>query len=279
MADGGHRRRLGEHLGVGADADLEILRPHLLLDEEPLQRHRRLGARLEPGEVVADRRRHLGADRGGLLGRAARLLLDHPLEHRDREGDAGRLHRLEVDRREQKGLARVARCAGRVGEDLGEGAHRLALHIPRQPGRLGRFAEVAHGGRGRADVDQLHAAEGHHGRTAQFRAPDAAGQRRDLGIVGKGEGGAHVERHGVSSSGFVFREGHLSGWRGVPSSRSPSLRDGIGRRRVGRHLAAADHALEVALLVRRIRRPSPPRRPSSAADRRRPAPAPRCRTG
>ena len=108
VADRGHRRRLGEDLGVRPDADLEILRPHALLDEQLLQRHRLRRAGLQPGEVVADQPADLGAHFRRVLGRAARLLLDHPLQHRHGEGDARRLDRLQVDRRQQPGLVRRA---------------------------------------------------------------------------------------------------------------------------------------------------------------------------
>ena len=126
MTDRGKHRRLGEDLGVGADADLEILRPHALADEQRLQGHRLLRAGLEAGEVVADDGADLLADRRRLVGGAARLLLDDALEHRDGEGDPGGLDHLQVDRRQQMGLGGVAAGAGRVGEDGGEGGDRLA---------------------------------------------------------------------------------------------------------------------------------------------------------
>src|SRR5580693_2149945 len=48
---------------------------------------------------------------------AARALLDHPLEQGLREGDAGSLDRLQVDRREQMRAARNTTVARRVGEN------------------------------------------------------------------------------------------------------------------------------------------------------------------
>ena len=146
VADRRHGLRLGEHLGVGADADLQILRPHAPPDQKLLQRHGLLRARLQPAQVVADRALDLGADRVGALGAAARLLLDDPLQHGDDEGDAGRLHRLQVDRREQPRFRGVAALARRVGEDFGERADVGALGGRGGAGGVVAFAEVAHGG-------------------------------------------------------------------------------------------------------------------------------------
>ena len=52
----------------------------------------------------------------GLRRVAARLLLDHALEHARDERDAGGLDRLQVARREQPRQRRIARALGRVGE-------------------------------------------------------------------------------------------------------------------------------------------------------------------
>ena len=112
-ADGGHRLGLGEDLGVGTDADFEILAPGALLDQHRLSR----AASGEPGlslrEIVADQRVDLGADLGGGGRIAARPLLDDALDHRDGEGDARRLDRLQVDRGKQPGFA-GSRVSGAV---------------------------------------------------------------------------------------------------------------------------------------------------------------------
>ena len=47
----------------GPDADLEILRPHALVDQQRLERHRLRRAGLQPGEIVADEAADLGAHR------------------------------------------------------------------------------------------------------------------------------------------------------------------------------------------------------------------------
>ena len=120
---GAHRRerlRLGEDLGIRADADFEILAPRALRDQHLLELHRRGRAGAQPREIVADQARHLGADRGGGGRVAVRALLDHALDHRDGEGDAGRLDRLQVDRRQQPRAAAVAGLRRRVGEQVSE---------------------------------------------------------------------------------------------------------------------------------------------------------------
>ena len=142
-ADRRHGLALGEDFGVGADADFEILRPDAALDQLGLDAGSLGRARLQPGEVMADQRGDVGADRVGLFGRAARLLLDDALEQRDDEGDARRLHRLEVDRRQQIGLLRIARGREAVLRDVGQRADRLAVGLrshsrPDRPARKRR---------------------------------------------------------------------------------------------------------------------------------------------
>ncbi len=66
-------------------------------------------ARLQLRQVMADQRGDVGADGFGLLGRAPRLFLDDALKQRGNEGDARRFHRLQIDRREQIRLLRIAR--------------------------------------------------------------------------------------------------------------------------------------------------------------------------
>ena len=67
----------------------------------------------EPGLSLLDRAAERALDFGArlrrALRRAARLLLDDAFEQRDREGDARRLHGLQVDRREQPRA-----CSGRA---------------------------------------------------------------------------------------------------------------------------------------------------------------------
>ena len=100
-ADRRHDLALGEDLGVRPDADFEILRPQALGLQHLLQFHRLRRAGLDLLDRAAERAFHVLARRSRALRRAARLLLDHALEQRDRERDARRLHGLQVDRREQ----------------------------------------------------------------------------------------------------------------------------------------------------------------------------------
>ena len=89
-----------------------------------LQLHRRGRAGLQLRQIIADQPLHLAAQLCRRRQIAARPLLDHPLQHRDGEGDAGRLERLQIDRssaatafarRASSGgvLAMISRAAGR----------------------------------------------------------------------------------------------------------------------------------------------------------------------
>ncbi len=100
-ADRRHRRRLGEDLGVRSDADFEILRPGALRDQRLLDARRLVRSRAHVREIVADQRDERRAHRLGLRRIAARLLLDHALQHARHERDAARLDRLQVARREE----------------------------------------------------------------------------------------------------------------------------------------------------------------------------------
>ena len=141
-------------------------------------------ASADPGfslrQVVADQPVHLGADRRGGVQVAARALLDHALDHRDDEGHAGGLDRLQIDRREQPRLAADRACPAACWP-----ARRPALPM-RSP--RARRADAAAGSRGLAQV--AHGRESRRmistsspSRTAttdgpaDIRPPDAPGQR------------------------------------------------------------------------------------------------------
>ena len=126
-ANGGHRLRLGKDLRVGPDADFEILAPGALLDQHRFEPHRLRRAGLELREIVAHDPRNLAADRGGRRGIDARPFLDDALQHGNREGDAGGLDRLQVDRSQQPGFGRIAIVGRRVGENSVERAERFAV--------------------------------------------------------------------------------------------------------------------------------------------------------
>ena len=200
-ADGRHRRRLREDLGVRADADFEVLAPHALLDHHRLEPRRLLRARLELREIVPDEPRDLGPDRRRRVRIAARALLDDALEHRDDEGDAGRLDGLQVDRREKPGLAAVARIRRRVGEDLLERSHPLALGVRERRGGIVLLAEVAHSREGARHVEHAARADRRDRGPLELGPPDAPRQRPG-GAVGRKNLGDRVFQagHAVSSA-------------------------------------------------------------------------------
>ena len=137
-SDRRHRLALGEHLGVGADADFQILRPGAGLDQRILEPHRRGRARLAACSRSSPSTLHdLLARLRRAFAAAARALLDHALEQRLREGDARRLDRLQIDGREQARAARAAAVARRVGENIAR-ARRCADLPPRAAPRPAR---------------------------------------------------------------------------------------------------------------------------------------------
>ena len=107
-ANRGHRLTLGENLRVGTDADLEILGPHALRDQHVLEPARLVRARPDLLQVRADDRRDRRAQAFGSSRVAACLFLDDALEQARDEGDAARLDRLQVARREQPRRVAVA---------------------------------------------------------------------------------------------------------------------------------------------------------------------------
>ena len=100
-AHGRQRLPLGENLGVGTNADLEVLRPHALCDQGVLDRARLRRAGTEVTQVAADDGHDRLPHRLGLARVAAGLLLDDALEQAGHERDAARLDRLQVARRQQ----------------------------------------------------------------------------------------------------------------------------------------------------------------------------------
>ena len=143
---------LGEDLGIGPDADLEVLGPGAARDQRRLEPHGLVGAGAQLREILAHQGHDLGPDagRGGVV--APRTLLDDAFEHRHREGDARRLHGLEVDGGEQPGPAGVAALRHGVGQHLVEPADPLAGGGAERFGGVGRLGEVAHRREARRDV-------------------------------------------------------------------------------------------------------------------------------
>ena len=107
-------------------------------------------------------------------GVAARALLDHALQHRDREGHARGLDRLQVHGCEEPRLARVARSAGVFA--------RMASSVPMLSPPASRSAAAGSGasqrsrmvGKAARDVDHALRPDRRDGRASQGRPPDAA---------------------------------------------------------------------------------------------------------
>ena len=112
---------------------------HLL---EPLRFGR---ARPHRAQVAADHRDHRGAHRFGAARVAARLLLDHPFQHRGDEGDAGRLDRLQVAGRHQPGRVLDAGRAGAVAQHFVGAGDALALVRAHCGGGVGQVQQGAAG--------------------------------------------------------------------------------------------------------------------------------------
>ena len=176
---GRHRLRLGEHLGVGAYADLEILGPDALGDQRGFYLRGLLGAGPDVAEALADHRADALADRLRARGVAFRPLLDHALQHGAREGDAAGLDRLKIVGRQKVTAGRIGLRGHAVGLQRAQAAEQapgLPLH---EGGRVVPLQHVRHGGRGaRGDVVERIAPERHHHRPLAGRphaADEAAG--------------------------------------------------------------------------------------------------------
>src|SRR5579864_7912125 len=114
--DRGQGLRLGEDLGVGANANLKVSRPRALSDKYLLESQRIRRARPDVGEVVADDRNDGLAHRLRFSRIAACLFLDDPLKHTGDESYPTRLDRLQVAGSEEPRRAVVAPVPGRVGK-------------------------------------------------------------------------------------------------------------------------------------------------------------------
>src|SRR3546814_1915527 len=77
-------------------------RPHAVVDQRLLERRGVTAARHHRSDRAADTLLEPPAHLGRLAGVAARALLDHAFDRRDREGDARCLDALEVDRRSEE---------------------------------------------------------------------------------------------------------------------------------------------------------------------------------
>jgi len=181
------RLRLGEDLGVRPDADFEILRPEPTGEQSRLQLRRHLGPGLDRTQIDADLGGERAADRVGGTRIALRLLLDHALDHACGEGDAGRLDRLAVDRRQQPGQRRIA--ARRIAvpqQRLGRSQPPAAPHGPQEAHRIIQLEQGRYR-RGRcADIVHAVVVDRDHGRPATgARQPGATDPGAGSEIVGR----------------------------------------------------------------------------------------------
>jgi hypothetical protein len=186
----GHGRRLGEDLGVGTYAHLQVLRPLAALDQFGLQPGGLGRARAQARQVGADQRLHADADFLGAAGVAARLFLDHPLQQADGEGDARRLDGLQVARRQQPGAGLSRQVRGHQGARV---AQRFPCGAGGQRHAVRAVQQVRHGGRNRGDVDHLTLADRHHaGAVHRPRPPYPPHQQRLFQIGWQRLGLVHV---------------------------------------------------------------------------------------
>ena len=141
----------------------------------------RCAASADPGlqlrQVVAHQPVHLRADRRGGIQVAARAFLDHPLDHRYDERHAGRLDRLQVDRRQQPWPAGVALSGGVLASTSSSLPMRSPLAARRRAAGSRGLAQIAHGREVRGYIQQITVAYGDDGRTAGVRPPHPSRQR------------------------------------------------------------------------------------------------------
>src|SRR5690606_4591338 len=175
-----HRRerlRLGKDLRVRPDANLQILRPATPADQQVLERSGLLRSGLERPQVLADQGLNLSPCLLGARRIAPCLLLDHPLQQADDEGDARSLDRLEIDRAEQPRPHRIAGRRGRIGQDVIKLAQPFTLRFPSRSRWIALGTEVTDGGKVGGDVDELSLTQDDDRRPVKSRSPDSADQR------------------------------------------------------------------------------------------------------
>ena len=166
-----HRLGLGEHLGVGPDADFEILGPETFRDQGGLDPGRLLRARPDIAQSVADHRADPLANGGGAGGVALGLFLDHALQHGAGEGHAAGLDRLKVVRRQKVPRPRIGFRGPALALELVNRTERAARLRAHECGGVVLLQQVMHRGRraGR-DIEQRAVPEGHDQRPL-VRAP------------------------------------------------------------------------------------------------------------
>ena len=110
---------------------------------------------------------------------ALSLLFDDPLEQAFDKGDAGRLDRLQITRRQHVGGAGVAGGVPRIGQDRVNLADRRAGRPANQADRVFGVDDIGNGRCHPAKVDHLAFAQGHDARSARLaRQPGPPDQDR-----------------------------------------------------------------------------------------------------
>ena len=154
QAHRGHGRALREQLRVGPDAHLEVLRPHALGDEHVLDAGGFGGARLDAAEIGPDDGLDLSSHALGQRGVAPRPLLDDALEEARDERHAARLDRVQVARREEPRLRRIAPPLDAIGDDVRDRARETAPSASRRARPRGRRCSGAGSPSGRTASDR-----------------------------------------------------------------------------------------------------------------------------
>jgi len=193
LGPGAHRGQhggLGENFGIGPDADFQVLRPEIFLDQvfAHLGRFFRAGANV--GYRGADGLADLRTDAGGIGRAAPGAFFDDPFEHAVGKRDAAGLDHLQI-------------AGGHEMGGLGVGLARVGQQVVQRPAGAGRCVRY-HGGdvvaleqaryRGadRGQVMQGAAVDRHHAGALVVGVVDPAHQQGMFQVVGQqGRDGVH----------------------------------------------------------------------------------------
>ena len=171
-------------VGIGPDADLQVLRPQLLLLQQVLQRQRLGRAGADVGQAGADQRRDLAAQPQRTTGVAAGLLLDHAFDHAAGKGHAGGLDNLQVAGRQQPRNGGVLTFRLAVVEQRIDAAQELAGHRTHGLRRLVGLQQRTHGGEVLAQIEHAIGADHHHSRAGGHAGtPDATHERSGQAVL------------------------------------------------------------------------------------------------
>jgi hypothetical protein len=223
------QRRLGEHLGVRADAHLEVLAPQATRLQCGFQCRRLRRARLHFSEIGADRGLHVGPHAVGTRRITLGLLLDHALEQAGRERHASGLDHLQIDRRQQMRHGGVALRAARVAQDVGKSTEAVALKGFDRTRRIGFVEQIAHRREALGQVEHALLAHRHHRRAGVSTGqPAATDQRAGSAVVGQAARGVEFDVGHASLQGGRESYGAALGCGPKPASNCSSRRQRVG---------------------------------------------------